>query len=898
MTHPTNQSPATLNSKAEQQRLADANTAPAWRAWGPYLSERAWGTVREDYSATGDAWNYFSHDMARSRTYRWSEDGIGGISDDKQILCFAAAFWNGRDPILKERMFGLTNAEGNHGEDVKEYWFYQDNTPSHSYMKMTYRYPHAAFPYRELVEINRHRGADQPEYELVDTGVFADNAFFDIQLEYAKADTHHILFRCTVRNCGGEAAELHVLPTLWFRNTWSWDAKQGKEPVIRLQGQTDSGDVALIAEHPELGQYRIYSRNVMETLFTFNETNRQKLYGAANTHPAVKDAFHEYVVQAHHTKVHQQPYGTKAAVHQHWHLAAGETQVVEVVLVKGQCEEPFKQFNETFEQRKAEADAFYADMLPKTCDQQLRQIQRLAIAGVLWSKQFYHYDVRQWLKGDGDFPAPAQRMEGRNSNWRRLKAYDVIVMPDKWEYPWFASWDWAFHCLTLCYVDIDMAKSQLELICSERFQNLSGQLPSYEWAFGDVNPPVQALAAWRVYNKEKRVNNGNGDRAFLERVYHKLLLNFVWWVNRKDSQGQNVFEGGFLGLDNISVFDRSEKLPNGEKLEQADATGWMGLFCLNMMMIGLELAQHDPVYSHLAVKFFDHFLAISKAINGSMRHGDGLWDQQDGFYYDKITTSDGNSMPLRLRSNVGLIPLYAAQVLEKKWIENLPAIKNRLESEEFQQQIKNQGVGCTWSADGSHCLLSICHGDRLKRALARVVDENEFLSQYGIRSLSRQYLNQPYHLHLDGIERVVQYEPAESHDGAFGGNSNWRGPIWFPTAYLLITSLRTYNRFYGDSIKVPRPGVPGEEINLLQLSEELARRMISIFVRDDQGHRPVFGGQSMFQDNPLWKDFILFHEYFQGDNGAGIGASHQTGWTALVVQLIDYVTRNYQHTGG
>ncbi len=898
MANAANSSSPPGDPASEQRRITDGKTAPLWRAWGPYLAERAWGTVREDYSADGNAWNYLTHDMARSRVYRWSEDGIGGISDDQQILCFAPAFWNGHDPILKERMFGLTNAEGNHGEDVKEYWFYQDNTPSHAYMKMTYRYPHAAFPYLELVEINRHRDRSQPEYELVDTGIFSNNAFFDIQIQYAKADTHHILFRCAVKNCGTEAADLHVLPTLWFRNTWSWDAQPGKEPVIGLHGPSDSGDVVLRADHPVLGGYYLYCRDAMETLFTFNETNRQKLYNVPNTHPAVKDAFHEYLVDGHHTKVHQKPHGTKAATHYHWHLAPGETQVVEVVLVKGELADPFKNFNEVFDRRKAEADAFYAALLPKACEEQLRQVQRLAIAGVLWSKQFYNYDVRQWLKGDGDFPAPTQRLGGRNSTWRRVKAHDVIVMPDKWEYPWFAAWDWAFHCLTLSYVDIDMAKSQLELVCSERFQNLSGQLPSYEWAFGDVNPPVQALAAWRVYNKEKRTNNGVGDRAFLERVYHKLLLNFVWWVNRKDSQGQNVFEGGFLGLDNISLFDRSEKLPNGEKLEQADATGWMGLFCLNMMMIGLELAQHDPVYSHLAVKFFDHFLAISKAINGSMRAGEGLWDEQDGFYYDKITMAEGQRVPLRLRSNVGLTPLYAAQVLEKKWIENLPAIKDRLESEEFRQQVKDRTVGCTWSADGSQCLLSICHGERLKRALARVVDENEFLSQYGLRSLSRHYLNDPYRLQINGTERVVQYEPAESRDGAFGGNSNWRGPIWFPTSYLLITSLRTYNRFYGETLKVASPGKPGEEINLLQLSEELARRMISIFVRDDKGHRPVFGGQSMFQDNPLWKDFILFHEYFQGDNGAGIGASHQTGWTALVVQLIDYVARTYSKTGG
>ncbi len=898
MTETAKQFPAHKNMGVERRRLAEASTAAPWRVWGPYLSERAWGTVREDYSPNGDAWNYFSHDMARSRAYRWSEDGIGGISDDRQILCFAPTFWNGHDPILKERMFGLTNAEGNHGEDVKEYWFYQDNTPSHSYMKMTYRYPHAAFPYRELVEINRHRGPEQPEYELMDTGIFTDNAFYDIEIEYAKVDTHHILFRCTVRNCGAEAATLHVLPTLWFRNTWSWDTTPGIEPIIRLEGAWDSGEVTLLAEHPELGSYRLYSRNVIETLFTFNETNRQKLYGVPNTHPAVKDAFHEHLVAARNTKVHQQPWGTKAAVHQHWHLEAGETQVVQAVLIKGRSADPFKDFDAIFERRKAEADVFYADLLPQTCDQQLRRLQRLAMAGLLWSKQFYNYDVRQWLQGDNDFPAPAPRLEGRNCNWRRFKAHDIIVMPDKWEYPWFAAWDWAFHCLTLCYVDIDMAKAQLELLCSERFQNLSGQLPSYEWAFGDVNPPIQALAAWRVYNKDKRVNNGRGDRAFLERVYHKLLLNFAWWVNQKDRRGKNVFEGGFLGLDNISVFDRSQKLPNGEKLEQADATGWMGLFCLNMMMIALELAQQDTVYSHLAVKFFDHFLAISKAINGSTQSGNGLWNPEDGFYYDKITTTDGQSIPLRLRSNVGLIPLFAAQVLDKQWIEHLPAIKERLESQEFQEHIKNQSVGCTWSADGAHLLLSICHGDRLRRALARVVDENEFLSTYGLRSLSRNYCDNPYHLHIDGQERVVRYEPAESQDGAFGGNSNWRGPIWFPTNYLLITALRTYHRFYGNGIKVARPGAPGKEINLLELSEELARRMIAIFVRDEKGYCPVFGGQSLFQENPLWKDFILFHEYFHGDNGAGIGASHQTGWTALVVQLIDYVTRNYPSSGG
>ncbi len=887
-------------SNAEQQRLADEKIAAAWRQWGPYLADRAWGTVREDYSPTGDAWNYFPHDMARSRAYRWSEDGIGGICDQRQILCLAPTFWNGRDPILKERFFGLNNQEGNHGEDVKEYYFYLDNTPSHSYMKMVYRYPHAEFPYRQLVEINRHRGPDQPEYELVDTNVFAANAFFDITLEYAKADPGRILFRCTVRNCGKNLAMLHVLPTLWFRNTWSWGAQPGPQPVIRMQGPHDPDRITLRTDHPELAPYRLYAHGgVLETLFTFNETNRQRLFGVPNSHPAVKDAFHEYLVQNRPAAVHQHPWGTKAALHYQCSLSGGAAQTVQLVLAERELADPFADFTEIFQQRLAEADEFYAALLPATCPAALRRTQRQALSGLLWSKQFYHYDVRTWLRGDENFSAPAPRQQGRNADWRRLAARDVIVMPDKWEYPWFGAWDWAFHCLTLSYVDIQMAKAQLELITSERYQNLSGQLPAYEWSFNDANPPLQALAVWRVYNMEKRRRGGAGDRAFLERLYHKLLLNFIWWVNRKDNRGHNVFEGGFLGLDNISVFDRSQPLPNNRMLEQADATGWMGLFCLNMMTIGLELAQEDPVYSHLALKFLDHFIAISRAINTPATGDVGLWDSQDGFYYDKIICPRrGFAIPLRVRSSVGLIPLYAVQVLEKSWFENLPAFRERWESKNIQESIQQESIGCTWSPDGRRCLLSIANQHRLQRVLSRVADENEFLSPFGLRSLSRYHLEHPYHIGFDQRDWVVRYEPAESQTRLFGGNSNWRGPIWFPTAYLLITSLRSYHRFYGNDVTVAWPGRTGKAMNLLQLSEELARRMVSIFLPDKDGRRPVFGGQSMFQENPLWKDLPLFYEYFHGDNGAGIGASHQTGWTALVVQLIDYITRGYQQSGG
>jgi hypothetical protein len=882
----------------EAKRLSDSAQAEAWRKWGPYLADRAWGTVREDYSPTGDAWNYFPHDVARSRAYRWSEDGLGGICDEKQILCLAFAFWNGRDPILKERLFGLTNQEGNHGEDVKEYYFHLDNTPTHSYMKMLYRYPHAEFPYRQLVEINRHRGPDQPEYELVDTGVLAENAFCDIFIEYAKADPGQILCRLTVCNRGSQEAGLHVLPTLWFRNTWSWSSPPGRQPIIR-HADPPGGGVGLAAEHAELGLCFLYAREAVETWFTFNETNQQRLFGVPNAFPAVKDAFHEYLVNNQPNALHQNPWGTKAALPFHFRLAAGGQQSLELVLSERRLAEPFADFSTIFQQRLAEADAFYQAMLPATCDPNLRRLQRQALAGLLWTKQFYHYNVDVWLRGDSACPPPPQRRQGRNAGWRRLAAEDVVVMPDKWEYPWFGAWDWAFHCLTLGYVDIALAKSQLELIVSERYQNLSGQLPAYEWAFNDANPPLQALAAWRVYNMEKRRNGGHGDRGFLERIYHKLLLNFVWWVNRKDERGHNVFEGGFLGLDNISVFDRSRPLPNGQMLEQADATGWMGLFCLNMMTIGLELAQQDPAYSHLALKFFDHFLVIAQAINTAADGDVGLWDGQDGFYYDKIICPQRHcAIPLRVRSSVGLIPLYAVQVLEKSWFEHLPAFQQRWASETMQRAIREESVGCTWSADRSRCLLSIANRHRLERVLARVTDENEFLSPFGVRSLSRYHLEHPYQIGFEHQEWTVRYEPAESHSTLFGGNSNWRGPIWFPIAYLLITALRSYHRFYGEAVQTPRPGRPGERMNLLELSEELARRMISIFLPDGHGRRPVFGGQNLFQNNPLWKDLVPFHEYFHGDSGAGLGASHQTGWTALLVQMIDYVTRGYQRSGG
>ena len=895
---PENPASQTVSTTLEHQRQASPDSVKLWAKWGPYLSDRAWGTVREDYSPDGNAWNYFSHDMARSRAYRWSEDGIAGISDEKQILCFAPAFWNGRDPILKERFFGLTNAEGNHGEDVKEYWFHLDNLPSHAYMKMVYRYPLAEFPYRQLVEINRRRGADQPEYELVDTGVFADNAFFDIQIEYAKADPGTILFRCTITNRSLQLASLHVLPTVWFRNTWAWGKTPAAEPAIRARDSGRPDETLLVAQHPELGTVHIYGTESVETLFTFNETNRQKLFNAPNTHPAVKDAFHDYLIGHDAAAVHQESFGTKAALHYQLHLAAGGSHTIQMVISEKARPRPYENFDAVFTTRIAEADAFYATMLPQVCDEQMRLIQRRAFAGLLWSKQFYNYDVGSWVRGDTGAPAPESRLHGRNSHWKHLESRDIIVMPDKWEYPWFAAWDWAFHALTLGYVDVAMAKQQLELICSERYQNLSGQLPAYEWAFGDVNPPVQALAVWRIYNLDKRRHHGQGDFGFLERMYHKLLINFVWWVNRKDRSGNNIFEGGFLGLDNISVFDRSRPLPNGEHLEQADATGWMGLFCLNMMTIGLELSQKDSNYSHLVVKFLDHFAAISSAINSPGHHGLCLWDETDGFYYDTIAQDHSAKFPLRVRSLVGLIPLLAVQIIDRSWVEKLPAFKDRSQSDVIRKYIGEENIGWTWSADSSRCLLSIANKDRLQRALRYVVDENEFLSPFGLRSVSKFHQSHPFSLGLDNRQWEIRYEPAESTNGLFGGNSNWRGPIWFPTAYLLVTALRTYHHFYGPSLTVPIPGQGGKSMNLLQLSEEISRRMIAIFMADQQGRRPVHGGQKLFQENALWKDMIPFHEYFNGEDGAGLGASHQTGWTALVVQLIDYVTRSYERTGG
>jgi len=879
----------------EHDRLTSAGAA--WKQWGPYLSERAWGTVREDYSASGSAWDYFPHDHARSRVYRWNEDGLAGISDDQQQLCFALAFWNGQDPILKERLFGLTGPEGNHGEDVKEYYFYLDSTPTHSYMKMLYKYPQMAFPYVDLVETNRYRSKDAPEYELIETGAFAENRYFDIVVEYAKAGPCDILIRVSATNRGPEAAELHLLPTLWCRNTWSWgQLHAGERPVLRgAVGQ--NGQISqVIVEHPELGAYVLACEAAPDLLFTENETNSVRLYGAPNVTPYVKDAIHVAVIEGQAEAVNPAQVGTKAAAHYRQTIDPGATTTIRLRLTQGEhwkTEEAatataaFLDFDDHFRQRIVEADAFYAAIQPPALDDDLRLIQRQAYAGMLWSKQFYHYVVEEWLDGDPTQPpAPPARERGRNSTWTHLNTADIISMPDKWEYPWFAAWDLAFHCIPLAELDATFAKQQLILLGREWMQHPNGQIPAYEWAFGDVNPPVLAWAAWRVYNIDKQ-QRGVSDLAFLERVYHKLLLNFNWWVNRKDPEGKNIFQGGFLGLDNIGVFDRSQPLPTGGHLEQSDGTSWMGMFALNMLTIALELAVHNPVYEDIASKFFEHFLHIAEAMNNIGGERIGLWDEADQFFYDVLHLPNGANYPIRVRSMVGLIPLYAVATIEPMMLEQLPEFKQRLEWF-LEHRPHLASLVSRWQEPGmgERRLLALCRGHRMKRVLKRMLDETEFLAPYGIRALSRVHAAQPYVLEADGSRYTVDYQPAESNSGLFGGNSNWRGPIWFPVNYLLIESLQQFHRYYGDDFKVECPTGSGQYLTLNEIADELAQRLIRIFTRDATEQRAVFGGQSYFQHDPHWRDYLLFYEYFHGDNGAGIGASHQTGWTGVIATLI------------
>ena len=869
----------------EEARISEsAARTKHWKRWGPYLSERAWGTVREDYSPYGNAWESFPHDHARSRAYRWNEDGLAGISDRHQYICFALALWNERDPILKERLFGLTGNEGNHGEDVKEYYFYLDSTPTHSYMKYLYKYPQAEFPYTQLAEENRRRGKDQPEFELLDTGVFNDDRYFDVFVEYAKGDLEDILIKITATNRGSEAAPLRLLPTIWFRNTWSWVHDAERPDMRRIADGIE-------LDHPDLGRRWLYCDGAPEMLFTENETNYKRLYGIENRCACVKDGINDYIVDGKKNAVAPMPMGTKAAAHYKFKVPPGGSVTIRLRLTdvdfSGVAEAAFDDFDQLFSVRKNEADEFYGKVIPQDLSSDAQNVMRQGFAGMLWSKQFYHYVIKNWLEGDPGQPPPApERKSGRNSQWQHLYNADVISMPDKWEYPWYAAWDLAFHCVPLALVDSDFAKEQLVLLLREWYMHPNGQLPAYEWAFADVNPPVHAWAAWRVYKIDKK-RNGKGDRAFLERVFHKLLLNFTWWVNRKDAEGMNIFQGGFLGLDNIGVFDRSAPLPTGGYIEQSDGTSWMAMYTLNLLAIALELASEDPAYEDVASKFWEHFVYIARAMNHRGNDGMGLWDEMDGFFYDVLRFPDGRKYPMRIRSMVGLIPLFAVETLEPELLERLPGFKRRLEWFIDNRRDLIGNVACMRShGKGERRLLSIVDRDQLRRVLQFMLDESEFLSPYGIRALSRYHKDNPYTLAVNGMDYRVGYEPAESSTGLFGGNSNWRGPIWFPVNYLLIESLQKFHHYLGDDFKVEFPTRSGKMLTLWDVAAELSRRLSQIFLRDEKGERPVYREIQKFQSDPNWNELIQFHEYFHGDSGRGAGASHQTGWTGLVTKTL------------
>ena len=870
---------------AEKQRIEQSRTgAKDWRRWGPYLSERQWGTVREDYSPYGTAWDYLTHDQARSRAYRWGEDGIAGFSDNRQLLCLSLALWNGCDPILKERLFGLTNQEGNHGEDVKELYYYLDALPSYAYARMLYKLPQAAYPYQWLIEENaRRRGSAAMEFELIDTGVFDEDRYFDVEIEYAKADIDDLLMRITIHNRGPEQASIHVLPQVWFRNTWSW--APSSKPSLR-----DQGGGLLLAQHEALGTYSIAFEAADRLLFCDNETNFRRLFGASSAAGYCKDAFHEYVVRGRSDAMNPAGEGTKAAGLHLRVVPAGGSVVVRARLRTGSDQgDGFVGFDNIFSRRVAEADAFYAVLQKDIADEDMRRIQHQAFAGMLWSKQFYYFGVAEWLDGDPlQPPPPASRKQGRNSDWRHLLAGDIISMPDKWEYPWFAAWDLAFHCVTLSLIDPNFAKSQLLLLCEVRLMHPNGELPAYEWAFGDVNPPVHAWAAMRVFENDRNQRGGIGDLDFLERIFHKLLLNFTWWVNRKDPQGLNIFEGGFLGLDNIGVFDRSRPLPTGGFIEQSDGTAWMAMFCLNMLRVSLELSKRDPVYEDMTIKFLDHFLHIARAMTDMGNEGIGLWDDQDNFFYDVLCMPSGDKIPLRLRSMVGLIPLFAVGIVEPDVIAKLPDLWSKIESYR-QRRPELAGLVSRWNEQGvqGRRLFSLARVFRMTKMLRRMLDEEEFLSPFGVRALSRSYLDRPYDFEYDGVHYRVSYEPGESTDALFGGNSNWRGPVWMPVNYMLIENLRRFYQFYGDGLTVECPTGSGTMMTLNQVADELCRRLLSLFLRGPDGRRPVFGNYEKFQVDPQFKDYILFHEYFHGDNGRGCGASHQTGWTGLIANLIN-----------
>jgi hypothetical protein len=875
--------------KEHERLIQDKNREVYWKRWGPYLSERAWGTVREDYSANGDAWGYFTHDQARSRAYRWNEDGIAGFCDRHQLICFAVSMWNGHDPIIKERLFGLTGPEGNHGEDVKECYFYLDNTPTHSYMKALYKYPQQEFPYQRLYNENRLRTRLDAEYELTDTGIFDDNRYFDVFVEYAKASSEDILIRITSWNRGPNPARLHLLPTIWFRNTWSWKV-DGEQSKPRLERIADMHGIPVVrAYHAQYGERWLYCEGSPQLLFTENESNLRRLFGVPNTGFYQKDAINDFLTKGQRFRLNAEQTGTKASIYYDLEIPPGESAVVKLKFTQkldSTIDHFGMPFEEIFRERIYEADDFYRDVIPQAMSPDARSVMRQGFAGMLWSKQFYNYDVQTWLHGDpGQPPPPKERLQGRNCDWEHFYSDDIISMPDKWEYPWFAAWDLAFHCVPLALLDWDFAKNQLTMLCREWYMHPNGQFPAYEWNFSDVNPPVHAWAAHRVYQIERRMT-GKGDFAYLERIFHKLLINFTWWVNRKDLAGNNIFQGGFLGLDNIGAFDRNEKLPGGAYMEQSDGTSWMAAYSLNMLMIALDLAIQDPVYEDTAIKFWEHFLFIVKAMNRNI-DGAGIWHEEDGFYYDVLRISDGPHIPMRIRSAVGLVPLFAVQTLEAGLLERLPNFTRRIQWYLDNRPELTSQIAC-FHAQGvnERQLLAIADEKRLRRILAIMLDESEFLSPFGIRSLSLYHRDHPFKLEIAGREHVVDYEPGESTSGLFGGNSNWRGPVWLPMNFLIIESLQRYHHYYGDLVKVECPTGSGKFMNLGQVAEELSHRLTRLFIANADGRRPAHGSNPLFQSNPHWKDLALFYEYFHGDNGSGLGASHQTGWTGLIAKLM------------
>jgi len=881
-----------MSNDAERVRLEQAGGAKVpWKKWGPYLSERQWGTVREDYSQDGNAWDYFSHDQARSRAYHWGEDGLAGISDEKQLLCFSIALWNGKDPILKERLFGLTNSESNHGEDVKEYYFYLDSTPTHSYMKYLYKYPQAEFPYTDLIETSKLRNRGDMEYELLDTGIFNSDRYFDVFVEYAKRSPEDILIQISVCNRGPETASLQVLPTLWFRNTWTW--WEGTPKPILTQVPSEKS-VAVAASHSTLGERWWYCEGDVPLLFTENETNNERIFGTSNLSPWVKDGIDNYVVHGKKDAVNPARSGTKAAAQYRLNVGPGQTATIRLRLsdlAPGVVSDPFESFDETMEVRQSEADDFYRGITPERASDDEALVLRQAMAGMLWSKQYFGFEVSKWLQEHGADPLRRNAQQMRNSEWFHMVNDHVISMPDKWEYPWFAAWDLAFQAIALSVVDVDLAKEQLDLLLQEFFLHPTGQIPAYEWNFSDVNPPVHAWASIFLYRREQGLK-GKGDLEFLKRSFAKLIVNFTWWVNRKDRFGKNLFEGGFLGLDNIGVFDRSAPLPTGGHLEQADGTAWVSLFCQNMFEISCELAAHDPFFEDMAIKFADHFLLIAHAMN--QMGASGMWDEEDGFYYDVLRLPDDSSTRLKVRSMVGLLPLCATTIIEPSQRERVPRVTKILRERlqrmpELRDSIHPTGVGHLGYAERG--IVALVNPQRLRRILTCMLDEGEFLSPYGIRALSRYHAEHPYLFNVNGQEYRVNYLPAESDTGMFGGNSNWRGPVWMPVNVLLIRALLSFYLYYGDSFKIECPTGSGNLMNLFEVAREIANRLTRIFLRDTSGRRPVYGGTEKFQTDPQWKDYILFYEYFHGDNGAGLGASHQTGWTGLVGGLIDLFGR-------